>query len=162
MAAIGARDLDWKTILSLPVEELDLSECVLETIPQKAHGFLRVRSLKLANSGVSVVDFVRNMPLLETLDLSSTRVTDLSPLLACRSLRHLNLAGLNPANPRALMHLPIESLTLSPTLIEDRKGLDALRFHRTLKVLRSPEDPADQPAAVFWRRLDEGGYDQVQ
>jgi serine/threonine protein kinase len=162
LAAIGAGDLDWKTILSLPVEELDLSECVLETIPQKAHGFLRVRSLKLANSGVSVVDFVRNMPLLETLDLSSTRVTDLSPLLACRSLRHLNLAGLNPANPRALMHLPIESLTLSPALIEDRKGLDALRLHRTLKVLRSPEDPADQPAAVFWRRLDEGGYDQVQ
>ena len=162
LAAIGARTLDWKTILSLPVEELDLSACALETIPQKAHGFLRVRSLKLANSGVSVVDFVRSMPLLETLDLSSTRVTDLSPLLACRSLRHLNLAGLNPANPRALMNLPIESLTLSPALIEDRKGLDALRFHRTLKVLRSPEDPADQPAAVFWRRLDEGGYDQVQ
>ena len=162
LAAIGARTLDWKTILSLPVQELDLSECALETFPQKAHGFLRVRSLKLANSGVSVVDFVRNMPLLETLDLSWTRVADLSPLLACRSLRHLNLAGLNPANPRALMNLPIESLTLSPALIEDRKGLDALRFHRTLKVLRSPEDPTDQPAAVFWRRLDEGGYDQVQ
>ncbi len=162
LAAIGARTLDWKTILSLPVEELDLSECILETFPHKAHGFLRVRSLKLANAGVAVVDFVRNMPLLETLDLSSTRVTDLSPLLACRSLRHLNLAGLNPANPRTLMNLPIESLTLSPMLIEDRKGLDALRFHRTLKVLRSPEDPADQPAAVFWRRLDEGDYDQVQ
>jgi Leucine-rich repeat (LRR) protein len=43
------------------------------------------------------------MPLLETLDLSSTRVTDLTPLLACRGLRNLNLAGLNPANPRTLM-----------------------------------------------------------
>jgi serine/threonine protein kinase/class 3 adenylate cyclase len=162
LAAIGARTLDWKTILSLPVEELDLSQCLVETLPQKAHGYLRVRSLKLANSEVAVVDFVRNTPLLETLDLSSSRVSDLSPLLACRSLRHLNLAGLNPANLRALMNLPLESLTLSPMLIEDRKGLDALRFHRTLKVLRSPEDPPHQPTAVFWRKLDEGSYDQVQ
>jgi serine/threonine protein kinase/class 3 adenylate cyclase len=162
LTAIGARTLDWQTIHSLPVDELDFSKCILESIPQKAHGFLRVRSLKLANSGVSDVDFVRSMPLLETLDLSSTRVTDLSPLLACRGLRHLNLAGVNPANPRVLMNLPIESLTLSPMLIADRKGLDSLRFHRTLRVLRSPDDPSNQPAAVFWRRLDEGAYDQVR
>jgi serine/threonine protein kinase/class 3 adenylate cyclase len=162
LAVIGAKTLDWQTILSLPVDELDFSKCSLESFPQKAHGFLRVRSLKLADSEVASLDFVRSMPLLETLDLSSTRVTDLSPLLACRSLRHLNLTGLNPANLRALMNLPIESLTLSPVLIADRKGLDSLRFHRTLKVLRSPEDLPNQPVAVFWRRLDEGAYDQMR
>jgi len=108
------------------------------------------------------VEFARGMPLLETLDLSSTHVTDLSPLLACRSLHHLNLAGLNPANPRTLMKLPIESLTVSPMLITDKIGLNALRFHRTLRVLRSPSDPPDQAASDFWRKLDGGAYNQVQ
>jgi hypothetical protein len=139
-----------------------LSKCTLESLPQKANGFLRVRSLKLAHSEVAGVEFVRSMPLLETLDLSSTRVTDLSPLLACRGLRHLNLAGLKPANSRTLMKLPIESVTLSPMLIADRKELDSLRFHRTLRVLRSPDDPLDQSAAVFWRRLDQGAHDQAR
>ena len=162
LAVIGARTLDWQTILSLPVESLDFSKCPIEGLPQTQRGFLRVRSLKLADSEVASVEFARGMPLLETLDLSSTHVTDLSPLLTCRSLRHLDLAGLNPANPLTLMKLPIESLTVSPMLITDRKGLNSLRFHRTLKILRSPDDPPDQAASDFWRKLDGGAYDQVQ
>ena len=162
LAVIGARIIDWQTIFSLPVESLDLSKCPIEGFPQTQHGFLRVRSLKLADSELASAEFAWSMPLLETLDISSTHITDLSPLLACRNLRDLNLAGLNPVNPRALMNLPIESLTVSPMLITDRKGLDSLRFHRTLKVLRSPDDPLDQTASDFWRKLDRGAYNQVQ
>ena len=162
LAVIGARTLDWQTILSLPAESLDFSKCPIENLPQTQRGFLRVRSLKLADSEVAGVEFARGMPLLETLDISSTHVTDLSPLLACRRLRRLDLAGLNPANPRVLMKLPIESLTVSPMLITDRKGLNSLRFHRTLKILRSPDDPPEQAASDFWRKLDGGAYNQVQ
>ena len=162
LGVIGAKTLDWQTILSLPVETLDLSKCLIESLPQTQRGFLRLRSLNLANSEVASLEFVRSMPLLETLDLSAANVTDLSPLLACRELRHLNLAGLNPTNPHILMKLPIESLTVSPMLVTDTKGLNSLRLHRTLKVLRSPDDPADQPAAQFWSKLDEGAYNQVR
>ncbi len=162
LAVIGARTLDWQTILTLPVESLDFSKCPIEGLPQTRRGFLRVRSLKLADSEVASVEFARGMPLLETLDLSSTHVTDLSPLLACRGLRHLDIAGLNPADPRALMKLPIESLTVSPMLITDRQGLNSLRFHRTLRIMRSPDDPPDQAASDFWRKLDDGAYNQVQ
>ena len=162
LAVIGARTLDWQTILSLPVESLDFSKCPIESLPQTQRGFLRVRSLKLAGSEVASVKFAWGMPLLETLDLSSTHVTDLSPLLACLNLRNLDLAGLNPVNPRALLKLPIESLTVSPMLITDRQGLNSLRFHRTLRVLRSPDDPPDQAASDFWRKLDGGVYNQVQ
>jgi hypothetical protein len=162
LAVIGARALDWQTILSLPVESLDFSKCPIESLPQTQRGFLRVRSLKLAGSEVASVKFAWGMPLLETLDLSSTHVTDLSPLLACLNLRNLDLAGLNPVNPRALLKLPIESLTVSPMLITDRQGLNSLRFHRTLRVLRSPDDPPDQAASDFWRKLDGGVYNQVQ
>jgi hypothetical protein len=160
LAVIGARTLDWQTILSLPVESLDFSKCPIESFPQP-RGFLRVRSLKLADSELAGVEFARGMPLLETLDLSSTHVTDLSPLQMCRGLRYLDLAGLNP-NPRTLIKLPIESLTVSPMLITDRQGLNSLRFHRTLRVLRSPDDPPNQPALDFWRKLDGGAYNQVQ
>jgi Leucine-rich repeat (LRR) protein len=118
--------------------------------------------MKLASSEVGDVDFARGMPLVEKLDLSLTHVTDLTPLAACRQLRHLDLTGLNPASLRTLMKLPLESLTLSPMLITDRSSLDALRVHRTLKVMRSPEDPLEQPASEFWRKLDSGEYDQVR
>jgi hypothetical protein len=60
-----------------------------------------------------------------------------------------------------LIRLPLESLTLSPMLITDRNSLDTLRFHRTLKVMRSPEDPPDQPASEFWQKLETGKYNQV-
>ncbi|HEY5705296.1 MAG TPA: protein kinase [Terrimicrobiaceae bacterium] len=162
LAVIGARALDWQTILSLPIESLDFAKCPIESFPQPQRGFLRVRSLKLAGSEVASVEFARSMPLLETLDLSSTHVTDLSPLVACRSLRRLDLAGLNPVNPRTLTKLPIESLTVSPMLITDRQGLNSLRFHRTLRVLRSPDDSPDQTASEFWRKLDSGAYNQVR
>ena len=102
------------------------------------------------------------MPLLDKLDLSFTQVTDLAPLGACRRLQHLDLAGLNPINLRTLLKLPLESLTVSPMLITDKSSLNALRFHRTLKILRSPQDPPDQPASEFWRRLETGQYSHVQ
>jgi serine/threonine protein kinase/class 3 adenylate cyclase len=162
LAVIGARAIDWQTISSLPLDSLDFSKCPIEKLPQAPRGFLRVRSLKLASSEVANADFAWGMPLLERLDLSFTHVTDLAPLGACRSLQHLDLAGLNPVNIRTLIKLPLESLTLSPVLVTDRNSLNALRVHRTLKVLRSPQDPSDQPASEFWRKLESGRYDQIQ
>jgi hypothetical protein len=63
---------------------------------------------------------------------------------------------LDPANWQTLLKLPLESLTISPGLITDKKNLNLLRAHRTLKILRSPDDPSDQSAVAFWRKLDEG------
>jgi tetratricopeptide (TPR) repeat protein len=161
LAVIGARTIDWPTIFSLPLHSLDFSKCLIERLPQAPRGFLRVRSMKLGSSEVANAGFVRGMPLLERLDLSFTHVTDLAPLGACRQLRHLDISGLNPANLRTLIRLPLESLTLSPMLITDRNSLDTLRFHRTLKVMRSPEDPPNQPASEFWEKLETGKYNQV-
>ncbi|HEY5811495.1 MAG TPA: leucine-rich repeat domain-containing protein, partial [Terrimicrobiaceae bacterium] len=162
LALVGARTLDWQTIYSLPMERLDFSKCSIESFPQGPRGLPRVRSLKLADSEIASADFARSMPLLESLDLSSTHITDLSPLASCRRLRYLDLAGLNPANMRILMTLPIESLTVSPMLITDKSSLNALRYHRTLNILRAPGDPPAQPASDFWRKLESGKYNQIQ
>ena len=162
LAVIGAKSIDWQTIFSLPLDSLDFSKSRIERLPQNPRGFLRVRSLTLAFSEVGNADFAWGMPLLDKLDLSFTQVSDLAPLGACRRLQHLDLAGLNPINVRTLLKLPLESLTVSPMLISDKSSLNALRFHRTLKILRSPQDPPDQPATEFWRRLETGQYSHVQ
>lgn len=162
LAVIGAKTIDWQTIFLLPLDSLDLSRCLIERLPQNPRGFLRVRTLKLAFSQVASADFAWGMPLLERLDLSFTHINDLAPLGACRRLLHLDLAGLNPANMRSLLKLPLESLTLSPMLISDKNSLNTLRFHRTLKVVRSPQDALEQPASEFWRKLDGGAYNQVR
>jgi serine/threonine protein kinase/class 3 adenylate cyclase len=162
LAVIGAKSIDWQTVFSLPLDSLDFSKSRIERLPQNPRGFLRVRSLTLAFSEVANADFAWGMPLLEKLDLSFTQVTDLAPLGACRRLQHLDLAGLNPSNLRTLLKLPLESLTVSPILMSDKNSLNALRFHRTLKILRSPQDPPDQPASEFWRRMESGQYSHIQ
>lgn len=158
----AAKTMDWPTLISLPdIESLDFSHCDLgffPNTPQTQRSFLRIKSLTLTRTHVSSLDFVRTMPLLERLDLSETDVTDLGALAGSRSLRHLNLTGLNASNLRALLNLPIESITLSPMLITDKTGLDSLRLHRKLQVLRAPGDPEDQPPPDFWHKLDNGGY----
>jgi len=161
LAVIGASSIDWQTIFSLPLDSLDFSKSRIEGLPQNPRGFLRVRSVTLAFSDVTTVDYAWGMPLLNKLDLSFTQITDLTPLGVCRRLQHLDLAGLNPTNLRTLLKLPLESLTLSPMLMSDKNSLNALRLHRTLKILRSPQDPPDQPASEFWRKVDSGQYSQI-
>jgi len=158
IAISGAQTLDWPSLSGLPLEEVDLSGCRIPAIPPDFRGFSRVRRLDIAGLPIEDVLFLRWMPLLEELDLSDTLVTDLSPLAASRRLRVLSLGGLSVSNMRCLVSLPLERLTLSPLRIVDKIGLNALRGHRTLKVLRTPGDPEDQPAAEFWRRLDAGDY----
>jgi hypothetical protein len=44
-------------------------------------------------------------------------------------------------------------------LITDKAALRQLRGHRTLRCLRTPSDPNVHAPALFWKKLEEGGYD---
>ncbi len=162
LSVVGAKTVDWNTILSLNLEALNLSKCGVESLPSTLRDFQRIRTLNLAGTEISNIEFVRGMPLLETLDISSTHVTDLSPLQGRGSLRSLDLQGLNPSNLRVLGPLGITSLVLSPMLVTDKVSLSSLRLHRTLKILRALDDPPEQPAYEFWRKLDSGLYQESQ
>lgn len=160
----GASALDWQTIQMLPVESLDLSKCRFESVPLPTRAsFPKMRNLNLAGTPVTGLDFVRAMPRLETLDISDTRVADLTPLRPAIRLQELNMAGLNPANLRILVWLPLRSVTVSPDAIQDKASLNAaLRLSKNLRVLRSPDDPAQQTPLDFWRKFDTGGYNPPQ
>lgn len=154
-----SKQIDWATLLQLPMETLDLTGCavdILPAVPQRS--LLKIRTLNLSNTSVGNIEGLRQMPLLETLSLPGTRVTDLSPLAYSRRLRQLDISTLDPANLRQLVALPLDTLVLSPENITDTAGLQALRLHRTLRVLRSPSDPENQRAFDFWRRFDAGEY----
>lgn len=157
-----ARQLDWTTILQLPVDTLDLTGCSVDAIPAvPQRSLLKVKVLNLNDTAVSNIDGIRQMPLLEVLSLSGTKINDLTPLSYSRRLKHLDIASLNPSNLRLLNNLPIETLVLSPEDITDMASLAALRLHRTIRVLRTPSDSENQRSVEFWRKFDAGEYQKV-
>ncbi|MCX7868451.1 MAG: hypothetical protein N2322_00730, partial [Terrimicrobiaceae bacterium] len=150
---------DWAAAAELGIEKLDLSGSALALPASLGRGFSRLRELGIASTPTASIEAVRMMPQLERLDLANTEARDLSPLLWCRRLRHLDISGGDRTGLRNLLNLPLESLCLSPFLISDKAGLQALRSHRTLKILRTPADSGALAPAVFWSKLDSGGYD---
>lgn len=154
----GAAEIDWVGLAGLTLDELNLAGSRLTEMPAAPRLVPRVRALSLKGNDIPNAGFARWIPGLEALDVSDTWITDLSPLATNRRLRKLDVSGLRLENLRALSQLPLEELTLSPGLIFDTEGLQALRSHRTIRVLRGPDDPATQTAAEFWSRFDAGDY----
>ncbi len=155
----GASALDWTNLAALPLESLDLTGCQLSAIPAMTPSFQRLQNLVLKDTGFSELSCVRRMPQLASLDISGTQISDLAPLATCRWLQSLDAGSLSLENVRTLAFPPIARLTISPMMITDKAALNGLRASRRLIVLRAPGDPADQPAAEFWKKLDAGGYD---
>lgn len=158
----GASALDWMNLAALPLESLDLTGCQVSAIPATTPLLSRVRTLSLKNTAFSDLSCLRKFPQLSSLDISGTRITDLAPLATYRMLQSLDAGKLSLENVRTLGFLPLARLTISPMLITDKAALNGLRASRRLLVLRAPDDPPDQPAAEFWKKLDAGGYDTAQ
>ena len=155
----GASNLDWTILAALPIDTIDLTGCQVAAIPATAPSFQRLRNLVLKDTEFSELSCVRRMPALVSLDISGTRIADLAPLTFCRMLQSLDAGKLPLENLRPLTFLPVARLTISPMMVSDKAALNGLRNLKQIHVLRAPADPADQPAAEFWRKLDSGGYD---
>jgi len=163
LAVRASSHLDWTTIASLPVKSLVVSGCDAADLPTSQRGYLRLEGLDLSDTPVRSLDCLRSMVGLESLNLSKSGVSELTPLMNTRKLSSLNLAGLQLHSLQPLKVLPLESLVISPELLdpEARADLEELRTHRTLRLIRSPEDPEKQTAAEFWGRYDGGAYKSV-
>ena len=158
----GASALDWMNLAALPLESLDLTGCQVSAIPATTPLLSRIRSLTLKNTAFTDLSCLRKFPQLSSLDISGTQITDLAPLATYRMLQSLDAGKLSLENVRTLGFLPLARLTISPMLITDKAALNGLRASRRLLVLRAPDDPPDQPAAEFWKKLDARGYDTAQ
>lgn len=156
----NAKSIDLRSLHTLPLEDLDLRQSAVSTLglnPQTQTRF-RIRKLDLSDT-----DFVDSrelalLPLLENLDISNSDVRSLDSLTG-RKIRRLNIAGCPLDSLNALYWMPLERLTLTPEMATAMKSMARFRSHRTLRYIRTPDDPEDQTSAVFWRALDAGAYD---
>ena len=151
-------DLDWKSLTQAGLKSLTLTDSPLTRLPADIRTLTQLRKISLRGSSISALDFLRVTPQVQRLDLADTPPSDLSALFACRRLQFLDISGADRSGLRILVNLPLESLTLSPQLISDKNSLESLRLHRTLRILRSPEDPENFTPVAFWKKYDSGGY----
>jgi serine/threonine protein kinase/class 3 adenylate cyclase len=159
LTAGGVENMDWTSLTNAGLESLTLTDSPLTSLPADTRTFTRLRNISLRNTSISSLDFLRAAPQVQSLDLADTPPSDLSALFACRRLQFLDISGADRSGLRILINLPLESLTLSPHLISDRNSLETLRFHRTLRVFRSPEDPENFTPVAFWKKYDAGDYE---
>ena len=85
---------------------LDLSGCELETLPVELVALTWLESLNLSDTKIRDLSPLTRLRLLEQLNLRGTPVNDLDPLSALIELRSLDAAGSHVADLRALSKLP--------------------------------------------------------
>ncbi|HEY5791955.1 MAG TPA: leucine-rich repeat domain-containing protein, partial [Chthoniobacterales bacterium] len=154
----GLGRTDWETIYALHPERLTLRECQSGASPAiSGRGVAMLKELRVENSGLTSLEFLRAATQLERLFLNHTQVKDFSPL-SSRRLRTLEMDGLMPVSLFSLQSLPLETLVIGRELAEDSGRIRPLRYHRTLKYIRVPDDPEWQTAPEFWQKVDAGAY----
>lgn len=105
----------------------------------KLAGIPTLREVNLSNSRVTDLSPLAGLAALEDLTLSSTRVTDLSPLAGMSSLRNLTLALAPVSDLSPLASLTgLEELYLSRTNVRDLSPLAGLDGLRDLSLNRTP------------------------
>ncbi len=77
----GAGNIDWPSLLSLPLEKIALTDCRIDSLPM-SRSLLRVKSIDLSGSRITNIDALRLVATLEDLSLANTYVSDLAPLAA--------------------------------------------------------------------------------
>jgi len=145
----GAEAIKWSSLSALPIKSLDLEGCQIGMIPDDIPRFKELGELVLKETPIERLGFLRSMQdTIKKLDVSKTKIRDLSPIALCRNLRQLDASGLS-IEKIGRFPSSLTDLTVTPALIAPQ-ALKALREIRTITVMRQPGDPTDQCAQVFW------------
>jgi serine/threonine protein kinase/class 3 adenylate cyclase len=147
-----ATSLGWEDLAGFPLVSLTLENCRVSDMPGKNRTFRDLRTLSLRDAPIPDLAFVSRMPALESLDISGTPVTSLTPLDSCTKLTSLDasrvaIATIGKLPPR------LARLAISPEMIAP-DALNKLRATATIRLLSSPADPDPRPARVFWEKWD--------
>ena len=149
----NAAQVDFRSLLNFTqIQRLDLNGSNIGATPPLPRVTMRISHIGLANTKIESLNFLKAMPNLESLDISNTPITNLSPLASCKFLRSLDASGCRLQNLQPLQSLrSLRQLTISPELIENPKELEALKS-TAITSIRTPEEPADQSSADFFRK----------
>ena len=152
LAIRDTEQIDWPNAANLPLDTLEITGSQAASLPASSPFYKRLTSLTLRNSAISSIDAAREMPMLETLDISGTNITDIEPLNSCRGLRRLDLGDLENLPLESLRLVPLESLTVSEDVATNQKALLILKSIRSIRRLRTTEDPQQQSTEQFWNK----------
>lgn len=93
----------------------------------------RLSSIEIANSSLTDISFVAEIPDLRYFSVRNNQISDLSPLSNCKNLYELDIQG-NPVGDLSMLcELDIESLIITASNIDD---LSILRNWKNMRYLR--------------------------
>jgi hypothetical protein len=136
----------------MPLRTLDLAGNSISDLAPL--GGMPLTTLSLAGNPLSDISALAGLKL-TSLDLSRTAVRDWSPLTGM-PLERLAIIGCALGDAAVLKGLPLRSLLLTPELVGG--GLPALRAVPTLERIDTRWGDELEPAAAFWKRLDDGEF----
>jgi len=148
LAIENASVADWVNVLNFELTEFNVNGSQFREVPPHARAFSKLESFQAKGSKIYSLEFLRTARRLGELDISESSIWQLAPLMNCPGLRSLNIEGTRIADLHLLSRLPIESLTVSRN--PNSELLDVLRNHRTLQVIRTPQDPENMPVGSFF------------
>ncbi len=150
----GVQEVDWVNLSKLPrLQTIDLSGCPISTIPPGMPFMNRILNLNLANSQVSNLDFIKAFSGIQSLDLSNTSITDLSPLTSCRNLSQLEISGLSPQKLPDPWISSLKGITLSPEKLSPEVISLFKRISRP-PMFREPGNTEFKASATFWKSIE--------
>lgn len=94
-----------------------------------------IESLDLSNTAVASLNGLQDLKKLQYLNISRTLVSDLAELKQLLALRTLYLKQTRVSDLRPLRHLPLRSLDIGNTPVEDIEPLSEMNSLRTLDLL---------------------------
>jgi Leucine-rich repeat (LRR) protein len=124
------------------IEALDLSNAArsgMITSFDPLSELAGLRSLKLAQTGISDLWPLRNLSRLENLDISGTPVTSLEPLKYLSALQQLNMSGVAVSDLSPISNLlQLQQLNISNTQVSSWEALAELSRLQTLQATNLP------------------------
>lgn len=116
-------------ILELQIEKLTLlSDVSVQPLLDEICELQYLKYLDLTNCGISIVGYLSELPVIETLILDDNRVSDLKNFVQMKSLRTLSLKNCNIKNIYGLYNCTtIEKLCIDNNRIEDISVLESMK-----------------------------------
>lgn len=142
-----AEVVDWDTVHRLGLVELNVSGCGFDSIPPHRTAYLKLKEFRARNSSLRSLEFLAAAPLVESIDVARSAVSQIGPVTWCRQLRSLNISGLKIEDFSNLSRTRITRLTTNPYPLPEE--IEIIAQHRTLTHVRGPDDPQDLTRLEF-------------
>jgi serine/threonine protein kinase/class 3 adenylate cyclase len=151
--------INWEAIAAMNLQKLIVEKADASQIPAKWPLEMQsIRHLEIIETPIpQSLAFAGHLNLLESLALRGVGSVDLDSLNFTR-LNKVDLTGSQPKNLIAFTRGNVEEIVLDRKTAADERLTWPLQSRRSIKVLRTEDDPRDQKPGTFFRKQSAGDY----